>query len=256
MRTDSVPPACLRVAQAVRARVPLVVAVLLSVNGCSRDTAALDNFSWAYTAFLNQERDTNGASLVPVVFDQRKGALHEHYGGDAYWIALHDALDDRASRTSRLKQAQEALNADHATIAGMMDAFSTEIDRLDGTVLRLVETANSIRDGDARSDAMSVSRQARDVQARFAALRELLADAFEKRRRVLERVVEDGGNVQMSSLLQRDGATITTDAKQAEECRDAIRTGMAALKDAFSALKGKTGLQAFPSKWVADGAAN
>ncbi len=134
----------------------------------------------------------------------------------------------------------------------MMDALSTDIERLDGTVLRLVEIANSIRDRDTRSDAISVSRQARDVQAQFSSLRELLADGFEKRRRVLERVIEDGGNVQISAPSHRDAATITADAKRAEECRDVIKTGMTGLKDAFSALKGKTGLQAFPSKWEPD----
>jgi hypothetical protein len=225
-------------------RKPVLFACLLALSGCSRNGDTLDRFSRAYTAFLNQEFATKGSSLLPVVFNlENEGPMSGFVGADAYWTELRSALDIHASNSARLEHARNAINEDRTTIVKMMDAFSSEIGRLDGTVSQLIEIANSIRDPEYRSDAVGVSQRAREVQAGFASLRALYAEAFDRRRRVLERIVEDRGATLISPLLKQDSERISAVANRAEECRTATDLAMAGLKDAFSALTGKAGLK-------------
>ncbi len=241
----------------MHARGKYACAVVLSLlSGCTHDTAALDNFSRAYTEFLDQEARTEASSLLPVLFDPTKGPLHKQEPGDPYYVALRAVFDEHASRETRVKQAHEALQADRRIITPMMDNFSTEIERLDQTVLRLVEAANSIRDSQTRSDAVGISRRAREIQTGFASLRELYADEFSKRRRILERVIDDGGTMRTSRMFEQDATAIEADRKRGDQGRAAVESAVSSLKDAFSALKGKVGLREFPRNWTRSGGAD
>lgn len=243
----------------------LLLPFVLALSGCSRDPEALDRFSRAYTAFLNEEFLTLGRSLVPVVRDlEKEGRRRQFYdyqgnpidpppregaAADTYWTELRSALDVRGSNTERLEHARNAINADRATITKMMDDFASEIDRLDGAVSQLIEIANSIQDREYRADAVGVSQRAREVQAGFASLRALYAEAFERRLRVLGRIVEDGGAIRVSPLLKQDSEKLSAVTGKAEECRTRNDVAMAGLRDAFGALAGKSRLKKFPSKF-------
>jgi hypothetical protein len=225
-------------------RALVLFAYVLFLSGCSRDDEVLDRFSRAYTAFLNTEYDTRITSLVPIVDVEKQGT---------YWTELQGALDLHATNKVRREHAAGAINAESNFINTMFDSFSSDLDNLDRAVLLLVEIANSIRNREYREASIAVSQRAREVQSAFASLRTLYSEGFAQRRKVLEKIVADGGVIQPALLFFKQdlvrNAAIATEQKNVEQ---QLSSTMGRLKDAFSAPTGKAGLKRYPSKWDED----
>lgn len=152
------------------------LACVLVLSGCSRDGEALGRFSRACTAFLDKEYNIRITSIAPVLDAEKQGT---------YWTELRGAVDVHAPNKTRWEHARSALNADSTSISNMMEFFNSDLDRLDRSVLQLVEIANSIRNREYREDAIAVSRQEREVQSAFASLRTLSPLALQRTNQLL-----------------------------------------------------------------------
>jgi predicted nuclease with TOPRIM domain len=221
-------------------RKPILLACVLVLSGCSRDGETLDTFSRAYTAFSDVSGDTRVASIV-VIFNDKK---------QAYWTELEGTLDQHASNKARLEHARAALKAESETIDGRFDAFNSALESLDRAVMQLVEIANSVRDREYREGAIGVSQRAREVHSAFESLRRLYTEAFSRRRKILEGIVADGGDlVPGIRRVKADAERITEIANEQEAVEQQLSSATDRLKDAFSALTGRAALKTYPSKW-------
>jgi hypothetical protein len=217
----------------------LLVVCVMVLGGCSKDGDTLDRFSRSYTAFSDVSGDARVASIV-VIFNDKK---------QAYWTELGGALDRRTSDKARLEHARAALKAESETIDSRFDVFNLALGNLDRAVDQLVETANSVRDREHREDAIAVSQRARDVYSAFASLRGLYSEAFSHRRKVLEGIVADRGDLDLAIMqFKEEAARVSAIAKEQEAVEQQLSAATGRLKDAFSALTGKAGLKRYPPK--------
>lgn len=210
------------------------------MSGCSRDGETLDRFSRAYTAFSDLRGDAQVASIV-VIFND---------GKQVYWTELGGALDQHAPNKVRLGHAKVAIKAETETIQSRLEVFDSTLDSLDRAVTQLIEIANSLGDREYREGAIGVSQRAREVYSAFESLRRLYAEAFGHRNKILEGIVADGGNLAPAIMRYKvDAARIAAIAREQEAVGQHLSSATDQLKDAFSALAGRSRLKTYPSKW-------
>ncbi len=160
-------------------------------------------------------------------------------------VELRNALNVRATNKARVEHARTAITLDGSSVTNLLASFSGDIESLDNSVLRLVESTNAIRNGEYIEYAIAVSKEARDVQSTFALLRNLYIDAFRLRREILEEVIENDGSLYHGRpmalasnhirRLMQNSPKISGIAHQQKTAEQHIETAMGRLKDAFRA---------------------
>jgi hypothetical protein len=218
------------------ARYVLGLAVLIVSVGCANERPALDEFSRAYTGFWDTAGWTNQAARIPVDRDSD------------YWKALSQAMDTRASNHQRAEAASTALAAYAAQTAGVMAVFDESIGSMDSSVTALIETANRIKNEDARAQATGTAKHARALQTAFAALVPLYQRRFELQLECLRDMVANDGALTASNL--HGSQEIGTLVAESDECWKEAADLWHKTQDAFSAMKGQFALKTYPSKWA------
>lgn len=200
----------------------------------------LDRFSRAYAAFSDVSGEARVASLAIIYNDKKQ----------PYWTELDGALDPHASREARLEHARAALKAESEIIDSRFDVFNSSLNNLKHAVAQLVEIANSVGDRDYREDAIEVSRRAREVNSAFDSLRRLYSEAFGHRRKILEGIIMDGGDLVPAIMrFKEEALRINAIAKEQDAVEQQLSSATDRLKDGFSTLTGRAGLKTYPSKW-------
>jgi hypothetical protein len=221
----------------------------LVLTSCSRDSEVLDRLSRSYSSFLDTEENAEVASYIPLISS-------EENPNNQFWAHLNAALNTAASNAARVQSASACIAAYNGVVGSYVDHFSDEIQNLDRAVLDLIETANAVhnheyRIHEYRNGALEVARAAREVQINFASMYELLVGRFGVQRSTMERLMGNGGDV-VTLLSSRSGREAAQEVKRMSKEIDARRSSVAAAKqkcrDAFSALKGKAGLKAYPTR--------
>jgi hypothetical protein len=218
--------------------------VLLSLTSCHRDAEPLDRLSHAFTSFLDRYFDTEVSSFVPLIGDNPN---------NPYWDRLEAALNMKATNALRARAASECITAYDTRVSPWMDQFSEATGKLDAAVLELIESANSIHDQEWRTASLVIAKSAREAQINFAAIHELASKRFELQMKIMHGLIDNGGDIMM--LFQSDARGSEENSREIARISkdiDARRAGLATAKqsarDAFSALKGKTGLREHPTK--------
>jgi hypothetical protein len=120
---------------------------------------------------------------------------------------------------------------------------------MDGSVDTLIQTANAIRDVDARRQAVSVAEHARGVHTASTHVLAMVEKRFSIQVDLLKTLVAYEGGLRAFTVSPRDGEELQRLVADSDrEWRVAIGHWTSA-KDGFGALKGRYGVKDFPSKW-------
>jgi len=221
-----------------RAGFVLALTVLIVGFGCANERPALDEFSRVYTVFFDAAELTDQAARVPLDKDSD------------YWKALTLAMDTRASGQQRAEAASTALATYSAQTASEIAVFDESIGSLDSSVTTLIETANRIKNADARAQGTATAKHARALQAAFAALLPLYQRRFELQLEVLRDFVADNGALTAIARNQHGASELHTLIAESNERWKEAAEYWQETKDAFSAMKGQFALKTYPSKWA------
>jgi hypothetical protein len=219
------------------ARFVVALAVLIVGLGCANERPALNEFSRVYTGFFDAAQLTNQAARIPVEDSD-------------YWKALTQAMDTRASNQQRAEAASTALATYSAQTASVIAVFDESIGSLDSSVTVLIETANRIKNADARAQATETSKHARALQAAFAALVPLYQRRFELQLKILRDMVADKGALTAIARNQQGAAELGTLVAESDERWKEVAEHWHKTEDAFSAMKGQFALKTYRSKWA------
>ncbi len=220
------------------ARYLAALAMLIVGVDCANDRPSLDGFSRAYAGFWDAAELTNQAGRIPVDRDSD------------YWKALSQAIDTHTSNQQRARAASTALAAYAAQTAGVLAVFDESIGSMDSCATVLIESANRIKNADARAQAAETSKHARALQVTFAALAPLYKRRFELQLECLRDMVADDGAL---TAIERNRYGLeelgTLVAESDERWKEAAELWHKT-EDSFSAMKGQFALKTYPSKWA------
>ena len=200
------------------------------------DADSLDRLAHAYTDLLNSASSAEAAEYLVAPEPDRFG----------YWSERRHALDSDATNTGRLRHAVKALDLNKYEISKSMEAYRISLDEMDKAVQRLVEIANSIQKPEYRADAVEIAKTARETHSAMWDVELQLAKNFQLQTNLLRDIAEGGGGLPSALVLRRvieDDKTINLDLQTAG---DRSRIAVGKLKDAFSALKGKSSMKEYP----------
>ncbi len=227
-------------------RAGLVISISV-LAGCStdllnRDGETLDRFSHAYADFQN-------AAYAAEISAHVSAGNEDPFG---FWRELRGALDVRGTNSTRIEHATTAAAVYGSVMTKAMERWGTDIDKVDESVLRLVETANSIHSAEYRADAVEVAKAARVVHSALESLHDLWQKRLGIQVAVLQDIVLDGGHMRATPLLLSRGEEVKTINADIEAAARRSSEAARKLKDAFSALKGKSGMKEYPTKEKGD----
>lgn len=228
--------------------VSLGFALLLSACGDGgprkeTDGVVLDRFSRQYTDFLDAGADTESVRDFLTLEGDPTG----------FWTAFRGAIDSGGTvhNRARLIQAQAAISLYDKWIVRGLDGADAGVQSLDKLVLRLIETANAIRNAEYREGAVRVAEYAREVQAQYSAGGQLAKRRLRLQRRWLEFIVAAQGDFVQAAQARTFKASVEEATTITRDLEDTAQQSVATthkLKDAFAALKGKSGMKAYPTR--------
>jgi hypothetical protein len=217
----------------------LTAALTAVLAGCNadllnRDAVTLDKLSRAYTDF----RDAT--------FDARVGfmALSDDPDPVGYWKEMRDAVDSH-SDAARLQHAAKAVDAYESRFPGFIERLGENLHEMDKAVLRMVEVANSVQTLDYRKDAVEAAKAAREVHTAFLSVQEYSEKRLRMTVGVLRAMVSNGGRIPQRGFVF-DASEAKTVEDQLQQAGAQALHALQRLKDSLSALKGKSGMKAYP----------
>lgn len=208
---------------------------LLILAACARDQERLDQFSRAYTDFMNVGDTVDTCYRMPT----------EHESD--YWQSVTGALITTAPRDARARSATGAVEAYRIKVVPLMAACGEFLGKMDTTIGRLVETANGILDEQSRSKAVECAKQARSMYTAFASLHSLYQQRFDIQLSLLRHMIANNGDYPPASSFKRGGDEIAGLVKESDVKWQQAVAAELTVRDLFSALKGHTGLKSYPT---------
>ena len=213
--------------------ITFALACAVSAAGCASDRAALDGFSRAYHRFGRAVWYTN---------EPARKATDE---GTEFMKHLRGAMDESATNTFRVSDARIAIAAYDTQTLPLFTVSNESLVPLDASVDALIESANRLKDADARAEANRIAQAARGVHTTLAAYVPLQQKRIELRIEALRGIVAEGGSI-TAAFDKHVGS-----AEELQQLNDKCeRLGSEALaqwratKDAFNAMKGRFSLKA------------
>jgi hypothetical protein len=224
-----------------RGIIPIVLVVVSA--GCTadifnKDAKTVNAFSHAYTGFRDAAYDAWIGMAV----------LSSDPDPFGYWKQLQAALDVRSTNGMRLQHALSATSILDTSFPKAMESLGNELDKMDRAVLRMVETANSIRNVEYREHAIEAAKAARDMHTAFVRVRNLWDKRLAQQSGVLRDLVGDGGQMRATLLFKSRGEEAKATTQQLDAAGSESAAALQRVKDAFSALTGKSQLKAYQLK--------
>lgn len=229
-----------------RAGLVTVILVLTGMfTGCSADPLnmddeSLDRFSHAYADFRS-------AAYAAEISAHVSAADEDPFG---FWRELRGALDVRGTNSSRVGHATAAKELYGSAMAKAVDQWETDIDKVDESVLHLVETANAIHTAEYRADAVEVAKAARVIHSAFESAHNLWKKRLGIQIDILRTVLLDGGHIQATPLFTSRAEQVKAISADIEAAAQRSSEAAQKLRDAFSALKGKSGVKEYSTGGV------
>ena len=222
-----------------------VLAVLFFVLTNMGGGKNLNAFAESYSDFRDQQYDTYIYSYVPVV------DASSETGEKNYFTYLAGAVDTKQTNSYRKSNAEQALSSYNSLNQKAMDTFSEHIGALDLATSQLVEAANRISDDEYRNTATEITKYAREIQQNYESLRLKYVERFNLQTKLLEELVDNGGDIFSLGLTLKDGGTkipkIGEDIQNLTQETDKISQKM---DDLYFSLKGRTGFKDYSNKFT------
>jgi hypothetical protein len=165
-----------------------------------------------------------------------------------YWGELQAALDTRSTNLLRAAHASLAASIYDKTFPNALESLGGDLDTMDKAVLRMIEIANSIEDAEYRKDALDAAKAARAVHTAFVTVGNLWNRRFTVLTEMLQDLVRDNGKLGGTPLFKTRGETAKVITEEMDQAGSQSAAALQECKDAFSALKGKSKLTAYPLK--------
>lgn len=222
-----------------------ILAVLFFVFVKIKTNNNINLFVHSYSDFRDQQYDAYIYSYVPVI-DASSETKEENY-----FTYLDKAVDTKQTNNFRKSNAEQALSIYGSINQKAMDTFSERIGRLDSATSRLVEDANKINNDKYRTDAIEITKYARQIQQNYESLRLKYVERFNLQTKLLEELVSNGGDIFILGIILKDGATkipkINDDISSLTEETNKISQKM---DDLYFSLKGRADLKDYPNKFT------
>lgn len=209
----------------------------------------LDDFSHAYTEYKNAEWESSVNSYVPMVDFSKDECTSSMCGKDNFYSSLNKALDFHASAESRVENSNLAILYYSKFNKKAVDAFSVSNGDLNTKVQKLIETANSITDEDNKKIALKIANEARLTQNDYDNLYSNEYDQFSARLSFLDDLIKNNGEIVNYSNLSDISSKVVNLKSKNDDLEQEITNYKKDIQDNFSALKGKTDLKEYPSKY-------
>lgn len=223
----------------------VVLVVIFFIFFKATESKGLNAFAESYANFRDQQYDTYIYSYVPVV------DASSETGEENYFTYLAKAVDTKQTSSFRKSNAEQALSVYKYMNQKAMDTLSEHIGMLDSAASRLVESANKINNDEYRTTASEITRYTREIQQNYESLRLKYVERFNLQIKLLEELVDNGGDIFSLGITLKDGGTkipkIGEEIKNLTEQTDKTSQKM---DDAYFSLKGRADLKDYPNKFT------
>lgn len=223
----------------------VILVVLFFIFFKATESKNLNVFAESYANFRDQQYDTYIYSYVPVI--NASSETEE----ENYFTYLAKAVDTKQTNNFRKSNAEQALSSYKSINQKAMDTFSEHIGVLNSATSRLVETANEIDNDEYRTTATEITKYAREIQQNYESLRLKYVERFNLQTKLLEELVDNGGDIfLLSTTLKDGGAKIPEIGEEIQSLTGQTDKTSQKMDDFYFSLKGRAGLKNYPNKFT------
>jgi len=223
----------------------VILIAIFFVFSTTTQSRGLNAFAESYASFRDQQYNTYIYSYVPVV------DASSETGEENYFTYLAKAVDTKQTNSFRKSNAEQALSVYKSMNQKAMDTFSEHISILDSATSQLVESANKIDKDEYRATATDITKYAREIQQNYESLRLKYVKRFNLQIKLLEELVDSGGDIFSLGTTLKDGGTkIPKIGEEIQSLTEQTDKNSKKMDDAFFSLKGRAGLKDYPNKFT------
>jgi hypothetical protein len=225
------------------------VLFIIFFNLYNPENKKLNNFSVAYSNYQKIEGASlnNSVIIMMISGDFPECTNNVLCGENTFYPLFGKALDFSTTPTSRVKSAQSAISFYDSTAKEVLDNFNQHNNELKEKSLKLVEVANSLKEGEPRDVALKIAKESTSLRESYEKAYYTYNSIFSSRLAVLNYLVKHGGTILNSDFneFKEESTAIKLKYSEVGDIYGDVNKNRKDTEEDFSAFKGKTGVKEY-----------
>lgn len=218
-------------------------------NLYNSENKKLENFSVVYSEYQESEGDSLiSSALVPMTNGDFSDCTNDDLCGEnTFYPFFQRALDFKTTSTSRVKNAKDAISFYENKDKEILDTFNKHNDELKQKSLKLIEVANSLKEGESKDLALKIAKESVSLQESYEEAYYAYSGIFSSRIAILDYLIKHDGTILNSDFNEFKEGALAIKSKYSEinNIYEKINESRKNIEENFSAFKGNTGVKEY-----------